>query len=93
VQKPMVGVTELRKLVAKKTGLKEKDVKAVFDTLFKEVIDRVNKGDKVAIKQFGVFMRKTQKAKKAKNPRTKAVINVPSKKKFVFRPSKKVKYL
>ncbi|MGC8584905.1 MAG: HU family DNA-binding protein [Thermoplasmata archaeon] len=88
----MVGITDLRKSVAKKTGLKEKDVKAVLDTLFKEIIDRVNKGDKVAIKQFGVFMRKIQKSKKAKNPRTKQVINVPQKNKFVFRPSKVIKY-
>ncbi|MEL9999260.1 MAG: HU family DNA-binding protein [Thermoplasmata archaeon] len=88
----MVGITELRKVIAKKTNLSEKNVKSVLDAFFKEVVDRVNKGDKVAIKQFGVFMRKVQKAKKAKNPRTKAVINVPQKKKFVFKASKKVKY-
>ncbi len=89
----MVGITDLRKSIAKATGVKEKDVKSVLDTFFKDVVDMVNKGDKVAIKEFGVFMRRVQKAKKAKNPRTKAVINVPQKKKIVFRPSRKIKYL
>ncbi len=89
----MVGITELRKSIAKATGVKEKDVKSVLDTFFKEVVNRANKGEKVAIKEFGVFLRRVQKAKKAKNPRTKAVINVPQKKKIVFRPSRKIKYL
>lgn len=36
---------------------------------------------------------KVQKAKIAKNPKTKAVVNVPEKTKFVFKPSLKNKYL
>ncbi len=33
-----------------------------------------------------------RRRKKAKNPRTKTVINVPEKNKFVFKPSSKIKY-
>ena len=53
----------------------------------------MNKGNKVNLVGFGIFERRVQKARKARNPRTKEVINVPEKKKFVFRASSKVKYL
>jgi DNA-binding protein HU-beta len=89
----MAGITDMRKKIAKSTSLREKDVKKVLDTFFSEVMSSVNKGEKVAIKEFGTFTRRVQKAKKAKNPRTKAVINVPEKKKFVFKPARKNKYL
>ncbi|MCL5668228.1 MAG: HU family DNA-binding protein, partial [Candidatus Thermoplasmatota archaeon] len=36
--------------------------------------------------------RRTQMARKARNPQTKKIIDVPSKKKFVFRASSKIKY-
>lgn len=89
----MAGITDMRKKIAKNTNLKEKEVKKVLDTFFCEVMGSVNKGEKVAIKEFGTFTRRVQKAKKARNPRTKAVINVPEKKKFVFKPARKNKYL
>jgi DNA-binding protein HU-beta len=89
----MAGITDLRKKIAKSTSMREKEVKKVLDTFFSEVLATVNKGEKIAIKEFGTFSRRVQKAKKAKNPRTKAVINVPEKKKFVFKPARKHKYL
>ncbi|MEM0447077.1 MAG: HU family DNA-binding protein, partial [Thermoplasmata archaeon] len=41
---------------------------------------------------FGIFERRVQKERKARNPRTKQIINIPSKKKFTFRASSKIKY-
>ena len=41
---------------------------------------------------FGIFERKTQKPRTAKNPQTRKEIKVPQKEKFVFRPSSKIKY-
>ncbi|MGC8582072.1 MAG: HU family DNA-binding protein, partial [Thermoplasmata archaeon] len=88
----MVRITDIRKNIASRTNLKKKDVKKILDTFFGEVLASVNKGKKVSIKGFGTFTRRVQKAKKVKDPKTKAVINVPEKNKFVFKPSSKIKY-
>ncbi len=89
----MVGISEIAKNVAKKTGVSQKDAKAVIKAFVDEVVEQVNKGEKVNLVGFGIFERRVQKARKARNPRTKAVIHVPSKKKFTFRPSGKIKYM
>ena len=51
-----------------------------------------DRGAKINLAGFGIFERRTQMARKARNPQTKKIIEVPSKKKFVFRASSKVKY-
>ena len=89
----MVGISELAKNVAKKSGVNQKQAKAVIEAFVSEVINEVNDGSKVNLVGFGIFERKVQKARKARNPRTKAIIHVPEKKKFTFRPSGKIKYL
>ena len=89
----MVGISELAKSVAKKAGVSQKQAKAVIKYFVGEVVEQVNSGKKVNLVGFGIFERRVQKARKARNPRTREVINVPSKKKFAFRPSGKIKYL
>jgi DNA-binding protein HU-beta len=88
----MVGISDLAKDVAEKSGVTQKAAKDVINNFLEQVINDVNKGKKVNLAGFGIFERKTQKARTARNPRTKATIKVPSKKKFVFRASSKVKY-
>ena len=51
-----------------------------------------DRNSKINLAGFGIFERKTQQARKARNPQTKKIIEVPSKKKFVFRASSKIKY-
>jgi len=89
----MVGISELAKNVAKKTGVSQKQAREVIKAFVDEVVTQVNKGERVNLVGFGIFERRVQKARKARNPRTKAVIHVPEKKKFAFKPSGKVKYL
>jgi len=88
----MVGISELAKSVAKKAGVSQKQARAVIKAFVEEVVEHVNKGEKVNLVGFGIFERRVQKARKARNPRTKEIINVPEKKKFTFRASSKIKY-
>lgn len=64
-------------------------IKTFLDTVVSEA-DRSN--TKINLAGFGIFERKTQQARKARNPQTRKIIEVPSKKKFVFRASSKIKY-
>ncbi len=89
----MVGVSELAKNVAKKAGVSQKVAREVIKAFLDEVVEQVNSGNKVNLVGFGIFERRVQKARKAMNPKTKETINIPEKKKFVFRASSKIKYL
>ncbi len=89
----MVGISELAKNVAKKTGVSQKQAREVIKAFVEEVVTQVNNGERVNLVGFGIFERRVQKARKARNPRTKAVIHIPEKKKFTFKPSGKIKYL
>ena len=89
----MVGITELAKPVAKKTGLSQKKAREVINAFLEEVIEQVNKGERVRIAGLGIFERRVQKARKVRNPRTGRMMTVKSKKKFTFKPSAAIKYL
>ncbi|MEL9999081.1 MAG: HU family DNA-binding protein [Thermoplasmata archaeon] len=88
----MVGISELSKSVAKKTNVTQKVARDVIKTFLNEIVNSVNNGKKVNLVGIGIFERRVQKERKARNPRTKQIINIPSKKKFTFRASSKIKY-
>ncbi len=88
----MVGISEISKSVSKKTGTTQKVARNVIKHFLDTVISEADRGNKINLAGFGIFERRTQMARKARNPQTKKIIEVPSKKKFVFRASSKVKY-
>ncbi|NPA75965.1 MAG: HU family DNA-binding protein [Euryarchaeota archaeon] len=89
----MVGITEISKPVAKKTGLSQKKAREVINAFLEEVLEQVNKGESVRIAGLGIFERRVQKARKVRNPRTGKMMKVGEKKKLVFKPSANIKYL
>lgn len=84
-----------------KQGLIEKLAKGMdipkksADTALNSIIDIImmslKKGDKVAIPGFGTFLVRKSKARVGRNPATGAKINIPAKKKAVFRAGKEFK--
>lgn len=88
----MVGISELSKTVARKTNTTQKAARNVIKTFLDQVVSEADRGAKINLAGFGIFERRTQMARKARNPQTKKIIEVPSKKKFVFRASSKIKY-
>lgn len=88
----MVGITDLAKAAAKDADVSLRKSELILRKTFGEIVKNVDKGKKVRIAGFGIFSRRKTKARTAKNPRTKAVIKVPSKNKFHFSASSKVKY-
>ncbi len=88
----MVGISELSKTVAKKTDTTQKKARDVIREFLSEVVSQADNGQKINLAGFGIFERKTQSPRTARNPQTRAEIKVPAKKKFVFRASSKIKY-
>ncbi len=89
----MAGITELAKPVANKTGLSQKKAREVITAFLDEIVKQVDSGESVRIAGLGIFERRVQKARKVRNPRTGKMMKVSEKKKFVFKPSAKIKYL
>ena len=83
--------TELIATVADKSGLdrkqSEKAVAAIFDSIKKALIE----GDKVQIIGFGTFENRTRSARKGRNPRTGAEIDIPASKLPSFKAGKGLK--
>ncbi|AGO61086.1 MULTISPECIES: HU family DNA-binding protein [Ferroplasma] len=88
----MVGISELSKKVASTTNTTQKKTAEIITAFLKETVESVNAGNKVNLADFGIFERKEQKERVARNPKTREEIKVPAKDKFVFRASSAIKY-
>jgi len=79
---------DLIAIVARKNGLTRADAKAMFDTVFSEIVNSITDDCAVAINGFGKFTPVTQAARKCRNPRTGEPIAAPEKRTVKWRPSK-----
>lgn len=77
--------------IAGSTGTAQKLIKAVLGQLFDEVIAELAQGNRIELRDFGVFEPKTTSSRTARNPRTSQKIQVPAKRRVVFKPGRLLK--
>jgi len=77
--------------VADETNLKQIDVKRVVQKTFDCIIDALARGEKIELRNFGVFRIKQRKSRTGRNPRTGEAVPVPPRKAVVFKPGLKMK--
>lgn len=77
--------------IVQKTGLKYLDVKKVVQMTFDTMAEALTSGEKIELRNFGVFKVKIRKAKKGRNPRTGEEVPVPERKVVVFKPGLELK--
>jgi DNA-binding protein HU-beta len=77
--------------LAKGTDLPKKTAETMLNTFLDTIMMSLKKGDKVTIPGFGSFMVRKSKARVGRNPATGAKINIPARKKAVFRAGKEFK--
>ncbi len=82
---------EIIKVVAEETGLTQKEVGAVVDSVVTTIIAELKKGKEVNIAGFGKFAVKKRAARVSINPRTKQPIKVPASKAPTFKAGKQFK--
>ena len=73
------------------TGLKQIDVKKVVQKTFDCIIEALQRGEKIELRNFGVFKIKERKSRIGRNPRTGQTVNVPPRKVVVFKPGLEMK--
>jgi integration host factor subunit beta len=79
---------ELCERIAKKTGYAQVVTKEVVQQFLDEVIGELGKGNRMEFRNFGVFDTRLQPARKARNPRTDEVVDVPAKAVVCFKVGK-----
>ena len=82
---------ELIDRVAREAGLTKKASLGAVNAFVGAVSGALSKGNKVTLVGFGTFDVATRKARKARNPRTGQMINVPSKRVPRFRAGTELK--
>lgn len=83
--------TELCAAIVTKTGLTKKDAEKFTGAFVDVITEALQQGEKIQIVGFGTFEVKDRPARKARNPRTGAEIDIPATKAPVFRIGKALK--
>ncbi|MGR3310352.1 MAG: HU family DNA-binding protein [Candidatus Brocadiales bacterium] len=82
---------DLCEKVARKTDNKNVKVKEDVQTFLDEIIDELSQGNRIELRDFGVFEIKKRAARKARNPRTGEEAFVPQRNVVVFKVGKSMK--
>ena len=72
--------------VSDETNLKQIDVKKIIQKTFDCITDALVRGEKIELRNFGVFKVKQRKSRTGRNPRTGQEVPVPPRKVVVFKP-------
>lgn len=77
--------------VSKKVKLSKAQTARIVDATLDEVTGLLKKGDSIAFTGFGTFLVTKRKARKGRNPRTGATMNIPATSVPRFRPGKNLR--
>ena len=72
--------------VSNETNLTQIDVKKIVQRTLDVVVESLERGETVELRNFGVFKVKTRRGRVGRNPRTGQEVQVPEKKVVVFKP-------
>ncbi len=77
--------------VSDETNLKQIDVKKVVQKTLDCIVEALIRGEKIELRNFGVFKIKQRKSRIGRNPRTGQVVPVPPRKVVIFKPGLEIK--
>jgi len=77
--------------VSDDANLKQIDVKKVVQKTFDCIVEALVRGEKIELRNFGVFKIKQRKSRTGRNPRTGQVVPVPPRKVVIFKPGLEMK--
>ncbi|MBI4478134.1 MAG: integration host factor subunit beta [Acidobacteria bacterium] len=84
---------ELVEEVSRVSDLTKKHSEVIVETVFKSIIDALQRGEKIELRGFGSFRLRQREPRKGRNPKTGDKVDVPPKKVPYFKPGKELKEL
>ena len=82
---------EIVDIILEKTGYKPTEVKKIVQFTFDTIVDALIKGQRIELRNFGVFKVKVRKPRQGRNPKTGEIVPVPERKVAVFKPGLELK--
>jgi integration host factor subunit beta len=73
------------------TELPRKESETIVETIFDNIIQALQKGEKIEIRGFGSFRTRERRGRVGRNPKTGEKVEVKAKKIPFFKPSKELK--
>jgi integration host factor subunit beta len=84
---------ELVEDVARAAELTKKDAERLVELVFESIIETLNRGEKIELRGFGSFRVRERGARRGRNPKTGAPVDIPAKRVPYFKPGKELKEL
>ena len=81
---------ELCRTIASKSGCPQVAVKAIVQQFLDEIVEELAKGNRIELRDFGVFATRVRAGNKTRNPRTNETVEVPVKAKAHFKVGKQM---
>src|SRR5438094_6202579 len=81
---------EIVKQISEALGLTQLKTKEIVQKTFDAIVDTLLSERRIELRNFGVFEVKRRKARKARNPRTGAKVDVEPKNVVTFKPGKEM---
>lgn len=78
--------------ISNETNLTQIDVKKIVQRTLDSVLEALERGETVELRNFGVFKVKNRRGRIGRNPRTGQEVQVPEKKVVVFKPGLVLKH-
>ena len=91
VKVPTVTLKQISATLAEKHSLSKKDTLELLEDFVAQMAKHLKKGDKVRIKELGIFAVRKRPARTGRNPATGEPIKIKASKKLAFRPAKELK--
>ncbi|MCP4652239.1 MAG: integration host factor subunit beta [Candidatus Omnitrophica bacterium] len=79
--------------ISQETGIKQVVVKDVVQRTFNTILQALVDGDRIELRNFGVFQVKKRKRRIGRNPKTGEVVPVPERRTVVFKQGLEMKKL
>lgn len=78
--------------VSNDTNLTQIDVKKIVQRTLDVILESLERGETVELRNFGVFKVKIRRGRLGRNPRTGQEVSVPEKKVVIFKPGLVLKH-
>ena len=82
---------ELVEEIARVAELTKKDAEILFEVAIGEMVSALHRGEKIEIRGFGSFRVRQRAARRGRNPKTGASVEIPAKQVPYFRPGKELR--
>jgi integration host factor subunit beta len=67
------------RIASQNPHLYQRDIEKIVNVMFDKIVKALRRGDRVELRDFGVFSAKIRGARKGRNPKTGAEVQVPQK--------------